>query len=99
MRKLLAVKPVSTRYGCQYRVSVAHSFREARLLIAQAEQTGEPFDDLDIPVSNEAEFWEFLDWMRKTGRNYPFSVFGCEDTHSFWKLCEKCRAMGFRFNT
>ena len=99
MRKLLAVMPVYSHYHPDYQVTAARSFEEAKDLLRLAEQAGKPFDSLDLPVSDEKQFWSFLDWMRLTGRNYPFSVFGCKNTPHFWQLCEKCRSLGFHFNT
>ena len=99
MRKLLAVKPISTSYVPYYEVTTASSFAEAKALIQQAEQLHSPFDDLDIPASDEAAFWSFLDWMRNTGRNYPFSMFGCKSTPHFIRLCQEARRKGFCVNT
>ena len=99
MRKLLAVMPETTRYGTYYTVTVAESFEHAKYLIQRGENLGMPFDDLDLPVYDEKEFRSFLEWMRSTGRNYPFSVFGCKDTVHFVKIRDEARAMGFHFNS
>lgn len=99
MRKLLAVMPEYTTYHPRYAVTVAHSFAQAKELLLQAELAGVPFDDLDLPVSDENAFWVFLEWMRGTGQNYPFSIFGCDDTDRFWSLVQKARAQGFYVNT
>ena len=98
-RKLLAVMPQSTNYIPSYEVTVARSFEEAVRLIIAAEEAGAPFDDLDLPVQDERMYREFLEWMRRTERNYSFSVFGCRNTLHFWQLCREARAQGFRFNT
>ncbi len=99
MTKLLAVTPDSTNYAPFYKVTVARSFDHAKALIQQAEEDGAPFDTLDLPVYDEDIFWQFLNWMRSTGRNYSFSVFGYRNTFHFWNLCNKARNQGFHFNT
>ena len=99
MYKLLAVMPERLNYLSCYEVTVADSFAQAKERIEQMESQGTPFDSLDLPAGDENRLWEFLNWMRATGRNYPFSVFGDLSTESFWALCEKCRSLGFHFNT
>ena len=99
MRKLLAVKPISTSYAPYNEVTIAGSFAEAKARIQHAEQQHCPFDALDLPVSDEVAFWSFLDWMRETGRNYPFSMFGCKSTPHFIRLCQEARQKGFCVNT
>ena len=98
MRKLLAVRSERTNYVSYYEVTYARSFPEAAAAILRAEAEGAPFDDLDLPVQDEAAFWEFLDWMARRGRKYPFSVYGC-DTPTFLRLRDLVRARGFHFNT
>lgn len=97
--RILAVMPECLNYPSHYQVSVAKSFDEAQKMIEQAELLGIRLDSLDIPANNEEAFWEFLNWMQSSGRNYPFSVFGISDTDRFWALCEECRSRGFHFNT
>jgi hypothetical protein len=99
MRKLLAVLSQPTNYCSGYSVTVANSFEQAKALIVQAELEGSPFETLDLPVYDEKIFWQFLHWMRSTGRNYSFSVFGCKNTLHFRRLCAEARGKGFRFNT
>lgn len=98
MRKLLAVRTDRTNYVSYYQVTYAASFQEAAEKILRAEAEGCPFDELDIPASDEQKLWEFLDWMERRGRKYPFSVYGC-NTFTFIRLRDKCRARGFHFNT
>lgn len=98
MRKLLAVRSERTNYVSYCEVSYARSFEEAKELLLRAEQEGCPFDDLDLPVRDEAAFWGFLDWMERRGRKYPFSVYGC-DPPTFLRLRDLSRARGFHFNS
>ena len=98
-QKLLAVMPDRLNYLPGYDVSVAHSFEQAKSMILRMESQCTPFDTLDLPARDEKALWDFLNWMRRNCRNYPFSVFGCKDTKRFWKLCEECRSKGFIFNT
>lgn len=98
MRTLLAVRTERGNYGTYYKVAYAPSFEAAKAMILRAEADGTPFDDLDLPVRDEAAFWDFLDWMERRGRKYPFSVYGC-DTFTFLRLRDRSRAMGFHFNT
>lgn len=98
MRKLLAVRSQPVNYASYYQVSYARSFAEAAAMILRAEAEGAPFDDLDLPVQDEASFFKFLDWMEDRSRKYPFSVYGC-DTPTFLRLRDMTRARGFHFNT
>ena len=98
-RKLLAVMPVSTNYLPVYDVEIAHSFEEAREMIQEAELGGVPYADLDLPVSDEARFWEFVEWMKETNRRYGFSIFGAKNDEHFWAIAEKVREKGFHFNS
>ena len=98
-RKLLAVTPESTNYIGLYEVDIAHSFAEAKEMIIAAEDCGRPYDDLDLPAADEKKFWQFVDWMEKTGRRYAFSIFGIADAARFWKIAEQIREKGFHFNT
>lgn len=97
-RRLLAVTPVSTNYNSTVELTVASSFDKAKEMIVSAEEAGAPFDDLDLPVGDEAAFWEFVEWMEKRGRKYAFSIFGC-DTPRFWQIAETVRGRGFHFNS
>ena len=98
-RRLLAVMSPSTNYVPYYEVSTARSFEEAKLMIQQAEADGRPFDDLDLPVSDEALFREFLDWMEKRGRKYAFSIFGYKNPLRFQAIANEARARVFHFNS
>ena len=98
-RRLLAVMPASTTYLPTYDVDVAHSFEEAKKMILSAEMDGEPYADLDLPVYNEKSFWQFVEWMEKTNRKYPFSICGCKNEKQFRAVAEKARKKGFHFNS
>ena len=98
-RKLLAVMPQSTNYLSMFDLSIARSFEEAKRMMMSAEAQGCPYDDLDLPVSDEKRFWQFVEWMEETGRRYSFSVFGYKDTKHFCKIAEKVRDRGFHFNS
>jgi len=98
-QNLLAVMPDGLNYLPEYDVSVAKSFEQAKAMLRDMEERGTPFDTLDLPADDEKRLWEFLNWMKTTGRNYPFSVFGCKSDKEFWALCETCRKKGFQFNT
>lgn len=98
MRKMLSVRTEHGNYAPYYQVTYADSFMEAAEKILQAEEEGCPFDELDLPAGDEQKFWEFLNWMERRGRKYPFSVYGC-NTFTFIRLRDKCRARGFHFNT
>ena len=98
-KRLLAVDPPSTNYLHIYDVTVARSYDQAKEMLQQAEQTGVPFETLDIPACDKAKFWEFVEWMEQTGRNYSFSIFGITDTDRFWQIVENLRARGFHINT
>ena len=65
-RRLLAVMPPSTNYLDCYHVEIAHSFEEAKEMIISAELHSNPYDDLDLPVFNEKQFWLFVEWMEET---------------------------------
>ena len=95
--RILAVRPPSRDYmNCI--LSVAHSFEEAKGMIKEAEMSGEPFDQLDLPVRNLDEFWEFVEWMRRRHR-YPFSIFGYKNVAQFIKIRDKARKEGFDFRS
>ena len=81
----------------KYEVSVARDYEDARSQIVRAEEEGNSFDALDLNVSDENEFWDFVSWMEDTGRTYPFSVFGC-NTFKFVKIRVIVRSRGFHFN-
>jgi len=91
--------PLSTNYSDVYEVEVARSFEEAQEMIRSAEKRGTPYADLDLPVSDEARFWQFVRWMEETDRKYGFSVFGAESDEHFWTIAQKVREKGFHFNS
>lgn len=98
-RKMLTVMPESTNYVNTYQVDVAYSFEEAKEMIRLAELQGAPYEDLDLPVSDEARFWQFVEWMKETHRKYSFSIFGAKSDKDFWRIAEKVREQGFHFNS
>ena len=98
-RKLLAVNPQSTNYLPFYDVEVSTSFVAAKEMIILAELRGEPYADLDLPVFDENQFWEFIEWMEKTNRQYSFSIFGAKSDEHFWEIAETVRKKGFHFNS
>lgn len=98
-KKLLAVMPRSTNYVSYYDVEIAHSFQEAAERIQAAELRAEPYATLDLPVSDEEQFWCFVAWMEKTHRKYSFSIFGEKDVGHFCEIAQKVREKGFTFNT
>ena len=97
-RRHLAVMSPSTNYVSYYEVSFARSFGEAKAMILAAEAEGRPFESLDLPVSDEAAFREFLDWMERRGRKYAFSIFGFRNSFHFMAIAREARARGFHFN-
>ena len=99
MRKLLAVRPDRTEYLNDYDVTVAWSYPEAKRLILEAEERGRPFDTLDLCVRDKRAFREFLDWMEKRRRRYPFSIFGYRSDSEFIRIRDKARKRGFIFNS
>ena len=98
-RRLLAVMPPSINYLDCYHVEIAHSFEEAKEMIISAELHSNPYDDLDLPVFNEKQFWLFVEWMEETHRKYSFSIFGAKNDKHFWKIAEKVRKKEFHFNS
>ena len=98
-RKLLAVMPQSTNYLNVFDVEIARSFNQAKDMIMDAENNGIPYDDLDLPVYDEKQFWQLVEWMEKTGRKYSFSIFGAKNEKHFYEIAEKARAKGFHFNS
>ena len=98
-RTILAVQQRAADYLRPELVTEARSFEEAKEMIIRAEEIGQPFDDLDLPVRNEKQFWEFIEWMRKRGRKYPFSIHGYKGTRHFLVIRDRSRAMGFHFNS
>ena len=97
--RLLAVAPKSTNYAPFYELSVSSSYEDAKEKIIAAEESGVPFDTLDLPIEDEALFWSFLDWMEKRGKKYSFSIHGRISTPKFCSIAEMVRARGFIFNT
>ena len=97
--RMLAVMADNLNYLPCYEVSVAGSFEEAKIRIQAAEENGSPFDVLDIPAGDEKIFWDFLEWMHRSGRNYPFSIFGIGNTFNFMRIVRKARGQGFTVNT
>ena len=95
--KLLAVMPDTTDYPDRYEVTRAGSFDEAKQLILRAEESGEPFEALDLSVRDRHAFDEFLFWMERRGSRYPFSIFGCS-TFQFMRIRDEARRRGFTFN-
>lgn len=67
-RTMLAVQQRAADYLRPELVTEARSLEEAKEMIIRAEEIGQPFDDLDLPVRNEKQFWAFIEWMRKRGR-------------------------------
>ena len=67
-------------------------------MIIRTEADGAPFDDLDLPVSDEEQFWKFVEWMEATQRRYPFSIFGCGSLQ-FMRIAGEVRRRGFHFNS
>ena len=98
-KRLLAVNPPSTNYLHIYDVTVARSYDQAKQILQQAEEAGILFEALDIPASDEAKFWEFVEWMEKNGKKYSFSIFGIRETDRFWQIVETLRERGFHVNT
>ena len=98
-RTMLAVQQRAADYLRPELVTEARSFEEAKKMIIRAEKIGQPFDDLDLPVRNEKQFWAFIEWMRKRGRKYPFSIHGYKGIRHFLMIRDKSRAMGFHFNS
>lgn len=96
---MLVVKPLSMNYSDFWKVSVAHSFEEAKRMIIAAEVFGNPYDDLDLPVDDEKTFWDFVTWMHQRGCRYPFSIFGQRSSLQFMRIRDKVRSMGFHFNS
>ena len=96
-QKLLAVCPESLNYHSHFLFTAAQSFEEAKALILQAEEAGEPFDALDLPVSDRRAFDEFFEWMAKTHRKYPFSIFGYHGFLEFMQIKNRADHMGFSF--
>lgn len=100
MIELLCVRPRNMNYLNNYHVSVASSYEEAKQMICSAEQSGKPYDQLDLPIYDswdEKEFWDFLKWMTIHNRRYAFSVFGIHNTFKFVRIRNRCRDMGFTF--
>ena len=97
--RMLAVRPRRTNYLHVYEVDYARSLEEAKEKISLAERSGYPYETLDLPVANEKKFWDFVEWMEETGRNYPFSIFGAKSDAHFWSIAEKVREKGFHFNS
>lgn len=91
--------PIYPHYHPDYDVTIAWSFSQAQDMILQAEKNGQPYHDLDLPVSDEKAFWQFVEWMERTDRKYPFSVFGCTNDVHFMKIAMIAREKGFHFNT
>ena len=96
---LLAVMPKNTNYNPIYKVTVARSFEEAKVLIEKAEGQGNRFDDLDLPVDDYKSFTDFLDWMEETDRKYAFSIFGNITDAQFASIAQMARERGFHFNS
>ena len=97
IRRLLAVKPQSMDYIHSYSVTAARSFEEAKAMILRAEAEGAPFDALDLPAYDRKGFKDFFNWMIKTNRKYPFSIFGYRGNAEFLRVREKARRSGIPF--
>ena len=99
MRRLLAVKAADLNYVSYYTAELAHDYEEAKAMIEKAEADGAPFDDLDLCVRDEGEFWEFVDWMEMRGTKYPFSIFDYKSGLHFERIRDLVRKRGFHFNS
>ena len=100
MRKLLAVRQTSVNYNPNCEVTYARSFEHAKEMIEREEMSGKPFDDLDLPISNERDFWKFVDWLEETYRKrYAFSIYGQISDKHFCEIAQEVRERGFHFNS
>jgi hypothetical protein len=98
-RRMLAVKPQSMNYLSIYEVDFANSFEDAKRKITSAKMNGIPYDELDLPVNDEDQFWQFAEWIREGHRECRISIFGAKNDKHFWKIVEKGRKKGLYFNT
>lgn len=106
-RSILVIMPSSFigpyDYPYHDKVDCANSFIEAQQMIIAAEQADDPYEGLDISAANEDMFWEFLDWMERRGRKYPFSIhnwvvpFLMNYESAFVRIRDECRRRGFVF--
>ncbi len=95
--RMLAVRETETNYLPCFEVTYAASFDEAKKMIIEAEANHAPFDQLDLPVYDSDEFWEFIEWMESTERYYPFSIYGTNNPFVFTKIRNEARRRGFSF--
>ncbi len=94
--RILAVMDDCKNYLDYYEVSYADSYEEAKIMIEKSEQAGTPYHSLNLNVKDEESFWEFLDWMNRRYRKYPFAIFGCHQLKWFM-IKNKVKAQGFSF--
>ncbi len=94
--RMLAVMDDCKNYLDYYEVSYADSYEDAKRMIEKSEQAETLYDSLNLNVKDESAFWEFLDWMKRRGRRYPFAIFGCSQLK--WLMVRnKAKAQGFSF--